>query len=268
MSIARLIGYFVIVLGVTLMLNLACASQTNQTPEPAINLPSVPSAPAQSQPGNGSTVSNVMVTLGWRPSTGASSYRLQVATDSAFTHLVEDKSEISSTSCELTSGLNWKTIYYWRVNATNAGGTSPWSEIWTFTTPVLELGKIVFQSNRDGNFEVYIMNDDGSNQTNITNNPNNDGSPTFSPDGAKIAFISDRDGNTEICIMNVDGTNQMRLTNNIANDGHPVWSPDGSKIAFSSTRDGNYEIYIMNADGSNQARLTSNPAEDSQPSWR
>src|SRR5665647_290959 len=55
-------------------------------------------------------------------------------------------------------------------------------------------GRITFASSRDGNFEIYIMNADGSGQVNITNNPAFDGTPSFSHDGKKIAFISDRDG--------------------------------------------------------------------------
>ncbi len=62
------------------------------------------------------------------------------------------------------------------------------------------------------------MNSDGSGQTNLTNNPNNEGGPTFSPDGSKIAFVSDRDGNFEIYIMNTYGSGQTKLTNNPAFD--------------------------------------------------
>lgn len=76
--------------------------------------------------------------------------------------------------------------------------------------------KIIFNSGRDGNLEVYIVSVDGGNPENITNNPANDlamglwFSP-WSPDGTKIAFMSDRDGKPEIYIMNADGSNQRRL---------------------------------------------------------
>jgi Tol biopolymer transport system component len=128
-------------------------------------------------------------------------------------------------------------------------------------------GKIAFESNRDGNLEIYVMNADGSGQTRLTNDPANDDVPTWSPDGGKIAFESNRDGNYEIYVMNADGSGQTRLTNGPSQDRVPTWSPDGSKIAFSSDRDGNDEIYVMNADGSGQTRLTNDPTQDFLPAW-
>jgi TolB protein len=80
-------------------------------------------------------------------------------------------------------------------------------------------------SDRDENYEIYVMNADGSNQTRLTNNPASDGWPCFSPDGTKIAFESLRDGDFEIYVMNADGSNQTRITNNPAYNGHPSWGP-------------------------------------------
>lgn len=129
-------------------------------------------------------------------------------------------------------------------------------------------GKIVFQSDRDGNPEIYAMDSDGTNQTRLTHNPVPNWHPVWSTDGIKIAFQSDRDGNSEIYSMNADGSNQTRLTDNPAWDGYPTWSPDSTKIAFQSDdRNGNPDIYIMNADGSNKLRLTDNPAPDYYPAW-
>jgi len=108
--------------------------------------------------------------------------------------------------------------------------------------------KIAFMSNRDGNFEIYVMNADGTSQTRLTNNAAYDGLPSFSGDGSKIAFFSDRDGNWEIYVMNVDGTGQTNLSNNPAADDNPSFSGDGSKIAFSSNRDGDFEIWVIRMD--------------------
>lgn len=85
-------------------------------------------------------------------------------------------------------------------------------------------GPIAFESDRDGNSEIYVMNADGTNQTNLTHNPAPDFEPVFSPDGTRIAFSSYRDGNPEIYVMRADGTNQTRLTNS-GYDVQPVFSP-------------------------------------------
>jgi len=112
-------------------------------------------------------------------------------------------------------------------------------------------GQIAFTSDRDGNSEIYVMNADGSGQTNLTNNPAGDFGPDWSPDGSRIAFQSGRDGSGEIYVMNADGSGQTNLTGG----SDPDWSPDGSRIAFVSIRDEGLEIYVMDADGSNQARF-------------
>ncbi len=85
--------------------------------------------------------------------------------------------------------------------------------------------RIAFFSLRDGNGEMYVMNADGSNQTNLTNNPADDYNQVWSPDGRQIAFVSGQGGNGEIYVMNADGSNQINLTNNPAGDGGQAWSP-------------------------------------------
>jgi len=128
-------------------------------------------------------------------------------------------------------------------------------------------GKIAFDSNRDGNEEIYVINPDGTGETRLTNNPASQHHASWSPNGTKIAFNNHQDGNTEIYVMNADGTGQTNLTNNSAEDAGPGWSPDGTRIAFASNRDGNFEIYIMNADGTGQTRITNNPEGDGEPDW-
>jgi Tol biopolymer transport system component len=125
-------------------------------------------------------------------------------------------------------------------------------------------GKIAFTSNRDGNDEIYVMNADGTGQTNLTNHPGYDSVPEWSPDGTKIAFVSDRSGDTDIYIMNADGSGVTNLTNDANADVSPSWSPDG-KVLFSSDRSGNHELYVMNADGSNVTLLAAHPATDYAP---
>ena len=134
--------------------------------------------------------------------------------------------------------------------------------------PPSEAGlRVVFASQRDGNWEIYTMNGDGSDVTRLTDDPRDDGSPVWSPDGSQILFHSDRAGNFDIYVMNADGSGLTQLTDDPRADTFPAWSPDGKKIAFQSKRDGNKEIYVMNANGANQRRLTNNPSDETYPTF-
>jgi Tol biopolymer transport system component len=127
--------------------------------------------------------------------------------------------------------------------------------------------RIAFQSNRDGNQEVYTMKTDGTNQLRLTNNSAFDGEPAFGAGGSKLVFTSTRDGNADIYIMNPDGTDQKRVTTSLAQDTHPALSPDGTKIAFISSRAGGLELFVMNADGSNPTQLTFTATSEFNPSF-
>jgi Tol biopolymer transport system component len=117
--------------------------------------------------------------------------------------------------------------------------------------------RIAFVSQRDGNEEIYVMNADGANPTNLSNNPARDVAPAWSTDGRKIAFERDRN----IYVMDADGSNQTNLSNNPSLDYSPAWSPDGRRIAFERLGD----IYVMNADGSNQTFLHGGTDPDWSP---
>ena len=123
-------------------------------------------------------------------------------------------------------------------------------------------GKIAFVSDRDDNQEIYVMEADGSGQTNLTNNLANDSKPAWSPDGTKIAFFSDRTG--DVYVMNADGTGQTNLTNNGVSDTDPAWSPDGTQIAF--TGGNSAGVFVMDADGSDQTPLPG-AAFGFRPAW-
>ncbi len=132
-------------------------------------------------------------------------------------------------------------------------------------SPLLE--QIVFQSNRDGDHEIYIMEKDGSNQRQLTSNTAADNYPVVSPDGRQILFQSERDGNKEIYIMNLDGSGQQRVTNSTADEQLPTWSPDSSQIAFVSDRNGTRNLYIINTDGSSERQVTFDDLRKGHPSW-
>src|SRR4030095_16454272 len=133
----------------------------------------------------------------------------------------------------------------------------------------------VLNLNGTRNFEVYVMNPDGTDQTRLTFDPRTDQQPDISPDGRQIVFCSSRitgtnpEGDLEIFVMDADGSNVRQLTFNGAGIGDfwPRWSPNGKQIAFHSNVDGNFEIYLIDADGSNLTRVTEYPGPDQFPEW-
>ncbi len=92
-----------------------------------------PATPTLSSPANGATGQSLSLMLQWNASSGANSYRLQFGTDSSFATTIVDDSTLEGTSFEVNA-LSISTTYYWRVNATNVGGTSAFSDRWNFTT--------------------------------------------------------------------------------------------------------------------------------------
>lgn len=127
--------------------------------------------------------------------------------------------------------------------------------------------RILFDSDRDGDPGIYVMDPGGSNPQRLTHGNGSSESPAWSPDRKKIAFSSVREGHAEIYIMGPDGSNLQQLTRTGGKDsGNPDWSPDGKRIVFESNRDRTfpnregdrevYDIYAMNADGSDVQRLT------------
>jgi Tol biopolymer transport system component len=141
------------------------------------------------------------------------------------------------------------------VQLTSAGGTNcTWSP---------DGEQIAFRTFRDGNQEIYVMDSDGSDETNITNNPSQDFNPSWSPDGETIVFDADRGGTAfNVWIMNANGSNPEQLTDDPVGDLDPRWLPDGSKILFTRFSVGGGEVFMMNPDGTGAVNLTDNPAID------
>ncbi len=170
-----------------------------------------------------------------------------------------------------------------------------------------ESGKIVFTLSREGNEEIYIINDDGKNLRRLTHHPAVDRWPVWLPDGGRIAFCSDRDGAFSIYTMDLAGKNIKRVAVEngrpaISPDGQWIaqtpagslllvdidglkrkeirwgrphgatgmaaWAPDGNKLAFTIRLPGvGNDIYVVDITENNLQQLTDHPWQDLYPAW-
>ena len=124
-----------------------------------------------------------------------------------------------------------------------------------------ETAKVVFTSRRDGNFEIYSMNPDGSDQINLTQHRAKDDSPVWSPIGEQILFTSDRGGVEELYLMDADGTNVRQVFKKLIGREFPTWSPDGKALAYH--RFHTLSIYTASIDGKDEEEL----AKGLWPAW-
>ncbi len=120
--------------------------------------------------------------------------------------------------------------------------------------------RIAYSTNRDGNYDIYIMNPDGGNPLSVTRTMmDNETHPTWSPDGRQLAFEVD---GGKIAIVNLDGSGRREF----ARGCDPAWSPDGEQIAFCDTRRGNREVHIATLQGETR-RLTNTIHDEANPCW-
>lgn len=127
---------------------------------------------------------------------------------------------------------------------------------------------ITYNSDKDGDHEIFMVSPDGSYRKQITNNSAYDSYASLSPDGKKILFQSSPDEVVvNIYLMDVDGSGVKAITSGSADDIHPAWSPDGSQIVFSRSEGLFYNLYIVNSDGSGLRQLTNENKLNLFPAW-
>jgi Tol biopolymer transport system component len=111
-------------------------------------------------------------------------------------------------------------------------------------------------------FDIFVVNADGSNLKNITNDASADRSPAWSPDG-KLAFSSDRSGKNEIYVMNADGSSLTLVTNGVTSDTQPEWSADGNWLAYQCMQGSETQICIQSLKSGSQPSSLSG----TEPVW-
>lgn len=126
-------------------------------------------------------------------------------------------------------------------------------------------GKLAFQSNRAGNFDIYILS--GGSVRQLTTSPAVDALPTWAPDESHIAFDSNRTGRYEITRMPTSAYGIAVTLTHIGSSVQPAWSPNGNEIAFASNRTGRWQIYEINPRTRVVTRLTEDTGNDYQPAW-
>lgn len=126
--------------------------------------------------------------------------------------------------------------------------------------------KIAFSSNRKGNWEIYIMNPDGSRQERLTRNNAGDYSPVWSPTGEQILFTSDRDGDRDLYVMDADGSRVRRVFGKSARRSEPTWAPDGDRIAFHAETP-QWSIQTATIHGGNVEQVAFAEWRGGNPSW-
>jgi len=134
-------------------------------------------------------------------------------------------------------------------------------------TPFGRGGAIAFTLRRNGNVDIYALNQADRQLVRLTYDPAEDRDPAWSPDGNYIAFASHRAHNWDVYLLDLVSGALIRLTHDPGFEANPSWSPDGRWIAFESYRRGNLDIYIMSTSGQQLQRITTDSAPDYGPVW-
>jgi TolB protein len=129
------------------------------------------------------------------------------------------------------------------------------------------LSQIGFASDRDGNWEIWLMDWDGGNQRAITHHGALSILPSWSPDNERMVYTSFARGTSDMYIINRRGGGRIRVATGLQLNTSATFSPVSNEIAFVGSTNGNPDIYVIKDDGSGRRRLTTSPTIESTPEW-
>jgi TolB protein len=133
--------------------------------------------------------------------------------------------------------------------------------------PGIAQTKVAFLSRQRGNKELFVMDYNGSNIRQLTQERSIVLSPAWSPNGREIAITTYRDRNPDLFVIGLNGNGRRPLSQQPGLNSAPAWAPDAGRLALVLTKDGNPEIYSMQRNGTDLRRLTNHPAIDTSPTW-
>jgi len=133
--------------------------------------------------------------------------------------------------------------------------------------PTILRGSILYTEGENNTAEIVVIDANGQNRQQITNNNQYEGEPDWSPDESRIAYEATIGIDTDIYTMAANGSDVRRMTTTGQPNRHPDWSPDGALITYESGKDETSEVYVVNADGSGHTRLTNNAFGDRAPKF-
>lgn len=169
------------------------------------------------------------------------------------------------------------TLFFLLMLMASCGGGSNTVEPPPVSTALAQ-DALVFNSNRAGNQEIYVMKTDGSGAQRITRDAAFDNWwPRISPDRRKILFYRAPKGDSEnyakasLWAMNADGSMLTQLrpqgSDGWTQQGHAEWSPDGSKIAMFGSVGNTLQIFVADTQGKNAVAYTNRPGINTDVSW-
>lgn len=127
---------------------------------------------------------------------------------------------------------------------------------------------VVFQSNRDGNVELYYTDLLGSGEAiRLTETEANNTNPMYGPDSNTVVFQSDRNGNYDLFTIDQNTGKETQITSNGQDDINPYYSPDLKWIVYQSNRNNNWDLYLLNVETATEFQLTSSTGDEVFPAW-
>lgn len=144
--------------------------------------------------------------------------------------------------------------------------------------PRAAAGRVAFTSDRDGNVEVYLADQDFTVERRVTSSAATDEEPALDPSGRTIAFASNRSGTPRLWVVAAPALADPGAgpaapaplatgSEDWVPERAPAWSPDGTRIAFTSTRTGTSQVYLVSAGGGAAVQLSHEPGGAFQPAW-